>query len=151
MIHTVGAAHVLRQILVDLRVVQIAGAGRQINQAAGDVTLDDVLDLGVGHRRHYAIGLQRGVIRQPCAVDPRRRFRAHGIAQRPEHVAPRHHAKVGLHAAEFEGAGTFQRTLQQGSDKVQFDRQTHAGLQGVHAGKTAFHGPATAAVKVAIN
>ena len=79
-IHAVGAAHVLRQILIDLRVVQIAGAGRQINQAAGDVTLDDVLDLGVGHRRHHAIGLQRGMIRQPCAVDPRRRFRAHGIA-----------------------------------------------------------------------
>ena len=57
MIHPVGAAHVLRQILVDLRIVQVPRAGRQVDQPGGHVTFDDVLDLRIGHWRHHAVGL----------------------------------------------------------------------------------------------
>ncbi|MNF03703.1 hypothetical protein D3C80_2030740 [compost metagenome] len=62
-IHPVGSAHIAGQIFVDFRVIHVAHAGRQVNQAAGDVLFDDVLHLGVGHRRHHAVGLQRGGIR----------------------------------------------------------------------------------------
>ena len=92
------------------------------------------------------------MIRQVRAIHPRRGFGAHGVAQRPEHIAPGHHfPEIRLHTAELQGTGTLQRFFQQGGDEVEFHRQTHAGLQRVHAGKTAFHGPATAAVEIAVD
>ncbi|CSG60527.1 Uncharacterised protein [Shigella sonnei] len=62
-IHTIRTAHILRQILVDLRIVQVTGTGREIDQATGNVAFDNVFDLRVGHWCQYAIGLQCGMIR----------------------------------------------------------------------------------------
>lgn len=42
-IHPVRTAHILRQILVDLRIVQVTGTGREIDQATGNVAFDNVL------------------------------------------------------------------------------------------------------------
>ena len=50
-IHAVRSAHVFRQVFVDLRIIEIAGAGRQIDQAAGDVAFNNVFDFGVGITR----------------------------------------------------------------------------------------------------
>ncbi|CQC06870.1 Uncharacterised protein [Salmonella enterica subsp. enterica serovar Typhimurium str. DT104] len=63
MVHSVRAAYVFRQVLVDLRIIQIAGAGRQVNQAAGNVTFNNIFNFRVGHWGHHTIGLQRGVVR----------------------------------------------------------------------------------------
>ena len=151
-VHAVGAAHVFRQVFIDLRVVEIPGAGRQVDQAAGDVALDDIFDLRVGHRCHDAVGLQRRVIRQVRAVHPRGRFRAHGVAQRPEHIAPGHHfTQISLYAAELGRTGALQRFFQQGGDEVELHRQTYAGLEWVHSREAALHGPAAAAVEIAVD
>ena len=92
------------------------------------------------------------MIRQIRTVDPRGGFGTHGVAQRPEHVAPGHHfAEIRLHAAELQGAGTLQGFLQQGGDEVELHRQAHAGLQRVHSRKAAFHRPAAAAVEIAVD
>lgn len=50
-----------------------------------------------------------------------------------------------------QGTGTLQRAFQQGGDKVEFYRQTHTGLQWIHAGEATFHNSATAAVKNSID
>ncbi len=114
--------------------------------------LDDVFHLGVGHRRHHAVGLQRGGIRQVGAVFPFCGFGTHRVAQRPEQVAPGHHfAQIGLHAAELQHAGAREALLQQRGDKVHLHRQAHAGLQREQPGETALGAPAAAAVEIAVD
>ncbi len=126
----VGAAHVAREILVDLGIAEILGRGRQIDQCRGHDLLHDLLHPPIGVAREHAIARARLRVRQHRAVDPRRGIERHGVGQRPEQIPPGDDlAQHRLVAAELVAAGGAQRLGDHAHQEIELDRQPRAALE----------------------
>lgn len=132
--------------------MQVANAGGQVDQAAGDHLLDGLLDLRVGLRRQHAVGLQGLGAGQEGAAVPFAGVAVHGVGQRPEQVAPGHHfADLRLHAAELQGAGALQGLVEGAGDEVELDRQAGAALHREQPAEATLGEPLLAALEVAVD
>ena len=126
----VRAPHILREVFVDLRVLEILRRGRQVDQRGGDDLLDDLLDAPIGVAGEHPVARAGLRIGQHRVAHPRHRVHRHRVGDRPEQVAPRDHlAEHRLVAAELLGAGGAQRLGDDADHEIELYRQPRAALE----------------------
>ncbi len=118
------------EIRVDLRILEVARRGRQIDQRRGHDLLHDLLDARIGVRREHAIRKRGLQVRQQCVADPLLRIVHHAVRERPEQIPPRDHfAEHGLVAAELVAAGGVERFRQEPRHEIELYGKARAALE----------------------
>src|SRR5439155_26280809 len=84
----VGAAQVLVQVRTQRRRPEVDGVRVEVDQAAREDALGELLYTRVGDGGEDAVGLRMLRVRQHGVADPRDGRARHRVAQAPEEVAP---------------------------------------------------------------
>ncbi|PTQ50700.1 MAG: hypothetical protein HSCHL_1196 [Hydrogenibacillus schlegelii] len=121
---------ILFEIGPDLRIEEIRGARRQINEGAGQIFLNQILDLRVGFRCKHPVRQTRSQARQHVVADPRFGIAHLRFGKRPEQVPPGDDLPdAGLNAAKIFDTRRLDCLEHKPRDKVELHREPRQTVQ----------------------